>query len=224
MPPPITPQLFAQIFTAEPPPSRARIDRTLGSLESFASQLGQAASPAAPAPLPQREQPAAAQSSRRGAKLKAAVEAALNRATTEGTAADSAVADGAAPGSGESEYIALDEFLKNYRPFAPPPVPEPIPDAPARTLRDGAVGSPLDLPAAEGEVGEVEAPSASPRQPFLERMRQRQDEWERGMLQRRSHMWRAISVRRQRKLKMKKHKYKKLMRRLRHEKRKQDRL
>jgi len=78
----------------------------------------------------------------------------------------------------------------------------------------------------------IEAPSEAPlqrrpeiRQPFLNRMRIRQEVWEdspkapRG----RKEQWRAISVKRQRKLKMKKHKYKKLMRRTRNVRRRLDR-
>lgn len=61
------------------------------------------------------------------------------------------------------------------------------------------------------------------RQPFLRRMTQRQylNNRNRGILQRPD--MQAISVKRQRKLKMKKHKYKKLMKRTRLERRKLDR-
>jgi hypothetical protein len=77
----------------------------------------------------------------------------------------------------------------------------------------------IQVPAAENgqEMNEIEI-----QQPFLERMRQRQNTRYRenqmhpGML--------AISVKRQRKLKMKKHKYKKLMKRTRLLRRKLDRL
>lgn len=63
-----------------------------------------------------------------------------------------------------------------------------------------------------------------PRQPFLNHMRERQQRWEE--YRERSGIpppvWRAISVKRQRRLKMKKHKYKKLMRRTRTLRRKLD--
>ncbi|KAL8901737.1 MAG: hypothetical protein Q9207_005048 [Kuettlingeria erythrocarpa] len=62
-----------------------------------------------------------------------------------------------------------------------------------------------------------------PPQPFLERMRKRQQVWEDGMTEKRRQIWRAISVKRQRKLKMKKHKYKKLMRKTRNLRRRLDR-
>ena len=84
--------------------------------------------------------------------------------------------------------------------------------------------SALDLPSASLDESQMEAPLPSARQPFLDRMRQRQEVWERVLREQHDRVWRAISVRRQRKLKMKKHKYKKLMRRLRNLKRKQDRL
>ncbi|KAL9101669.1 MAG: hypothetical protein Q9187_009211 [Circinaria calcarea] len=70
-------------------------------------------------------------------------------------------------------------------------------------------------------IGEQAPPS---RQPFLERMRIRQEKWDDSREEARRTRWRAISVRRQRKLKMKKHKYKKLMRRTRNLRRKLDRL
>jgi len=69
----------------------------------------------------------------------------------------------------------------------------------------------------------VKLPAAS-RQPFLKRMLERQRrlaEWREGSDCK--EVWRAISVKRQRKLKMKKHKYKKLMRRTRNLRRKLDR-
>ena len=69
----------------------------------------------------------------------------------------------------------------------------------------------------------IDTPPA-PRQPFLNHMRERQrrlDEWRRNGPA--GGIWRAISVRRQRKLKMKKHKYKKLMRRTRNLRRRLDR-
>ena len=60
--------------------------------------------------------------------------------------------------------------------------------------------------------------------PFLERMRERHVQWEEYMERSKGQIWRTISVKRQRKLKMKKHKYKKLMRRTRNLRRRLDRL
>lgn len=79
----------------------------------------------------------------------------------------------------------------------------------------------ISLPEAESMN---EAEGFEIRQPFLERMRQRQiaNMRRRDLLERPDML--AISVKRQRKLKMKKHKYKKLMKRTRLERRKLDRL
>jgi hypothetical protein len=62
------------------------------------------------------------------------------------------------------------------------------------------------------------------RQPFLNYMRERQRRWEEFRRQNApGRVWRLISVKRQRRLKMKKHKYKKLMRRTRNLRRRLDR-
>lgn len=66
-------------------------------------------------------------------------------------------------------------------------------------------------------------PPPSSRQPFLDRMHKRQQVWEDGLTGKKREIWRAISVKRQRKLKMKKHKYKKLMRKTRNLRRRLDR-
>lgn len=83
--------------------------------------------------------------------------------------------------------------------------------------------SPIREEPTQESVSVVDMPPAS-RQPFLNRMMERQrrlEEWrENGPAK---GVWRAISVKRQRKLKMKKHKYKKLMRRTRNLRRKLDR-
>lgn len=57
---------------------------------------------------------------------------------------------------------------------------------------------------------------------FLERMWLRQQRWDEYRSSREDRMWEAISVKRQRRLKMKKHKYKKLMRRTRHVRRRME--
>ena len=84
--------------------------------------------------------------------------------------------------------------------------------------------SPIREEPMEENVPVIDMPSAS-RQPFLNRMRERQhrlEEWrDNGPAK---GLWRAISVKRQRRLKMKKHKYKKLMRRTRNLRRRLDRL
>ncbi|KAL8935420.1 MAG: hypothetical protein Q9216_005438 [Gyalolechia sp. 2 TL-2023] len=67
------------------------------------------------------------------------------------------------------------------------------------------------------------SPSSPSRQPFLDRMKGRQQVWEYGLTGKKREIWRSISVKRQRKLKMKKHKYKKLMRKTRNLRRRLDR-
>ena len=124
--------------------------------------------------------------------------------------------------SQQAVMISLDELAKNFRPFHPPPPPVPINDMTEKQTSNFSnviptQQPPLDLPAAvvaeimEDERSSITAPA--PRQPFLNRLRKRQEE-----------VMHAISVRRQRKLKMKKHKYKKLMRRTRNLRRRLDRI
>lgn len=81
----------------------------------------------------------------------------------------------------------------------------------------------------QGKLIELPTSSVSvPNQKFLGRMQDRQEKWEdfREEQNRENEIggWQTISVKRQRKLKMKKHKYKKLMRRTRNLRRKLDRL
>ncbi|KAF2867690.1 hypothetical protein BDV95DRAFT_173043 [Massariosphaeria phaeospora] len=79
----------------------------------------------------------------------------------------------------------------------------------------------VEDPTLKGEASQ-EIDEYESRHPFLERMRQRRITNSRNRSQRPGML--AISVKRQRKLKMKKHKYKKLMKRTRLERRKLDRL
>lgn len=160
-------------------------------------------------------------------------------------------------------HLNLQELVKNFRPFAPPPPPVAMDDVDkaAQAQAGNAVISrktfsavltilesthadghrtyetrtspvrkmSLSIMSSEGEKEEddaslpVETPPPRPRQPFLNHMRERQQRWEefreRSGIQ---PVWRAISVKRQRRLKMKKHKYKKLMRRTRTLRRKLD--
>ena len=60
--------------------------------------------------------------------------------------------------------------------------------------------------------------------PFALRVNARRRRWLLSAVSKNAAVWRAISVRRQRKLRMKKHKFKKLLRRQKNEKRRQDRL
>ncbi len=128
-----------------------------------------------------------------------------------------------------------------YKPFNPPPPPEPMNTA--ESLAAGAEAAEalephhrtytavLTIEESTDANGEVtysahssplieEAPRASPTK-FLERMQIRQERY-RDQRREENDML-AISVKRQRKLKMKKHKYKKLMRRTRNLRRRLDR-
>lgn len=132
-----------------------------------------------------------------------------------------------------------------YRPFSPPP--PPVPMNTAQSLQAGAEAAEvyhtpqrktytavLTVQESTNAAGEVtytarsspliaEDPPAVPAR-FLERMNIRQERYNEYREQRAEDtgMW-AISVKRQRKLKMKKHKYKKLMKRTRNLRRRLDR-
>ena len=127
-------------------------------------------------------------------------------------------------------YVNLKELAQNFRPFKPPPPPVPMED-----MGEGNVAQSLqvvpaqhvDLPAAVvNEIAEEvsEAPGASPHHPFLNRLYHKYLRREEYLKERRWEIYHAISVKRQRRLKMKKHKYKKLMRRTRNLRQRQNRL
>lgn len=118
-----------------------------------------------------------------------------------------------------------------FLPFRPPPLPVPESETSALSEEENsALAAEVDQPQtrmykamftieettdANGKVNIVaHSPKLIPRA-FLDRMALRQVQYEEKQIQRGS--WRAISVKRQRKLKMKKHKYKKLMKKQRHE-------
>lgn len=153
-------------------------------------------------------------------------------------------------------HVNVQELVKHFRPFAPPPPPVAMNSAEAKAKRAFRLkptiksysatltilesthpnGSkiyhtrtspiredPLP-PSAIIEEGQIVESPPLPRQPFLCHMRERQRRWE-GIRNRHGErmVWRTISVRRQRKLKMKKHKYRKFMRRTRNLRRRLDR-
>ncbi|KAI4270545.1 MAG: hypothetical protein LQ337_006615, partial [Flavoplaca oasis] len=98
------------------------------------------------------------------------------------------------------------------------PMRETIPSLPAHA-------APSTAPSEQNDQYEYEVFDITPlsgRQPFLERMKIRHQAWEDGLSGRKRQIWRVISVKRQRKLKMKKHKYKKLMRKTRNLRRRMD--
>lgn len=153
-------------------------------------------------------------------------------------------------------HVNVQELVKHFRPFAPPPPPVAMSSAEAKakrvlrvkptiksysatltilesthpngskiyhTLTSAIREDPLP-PSTIIEEGQATEPPSPPRQPFLCHMRERQRRWE-GIRNRHGEpvVWRAISVRRQRKLKMKKHKYRKFMRRTRNLRKRLDR-
>ncbi|KAF3018232.1 hypothetical protein E8E14_013148 [Neopestalotiopsis sp. 37M] len=142
-------------------------------------------------------------------------------------------------GSEGSIHIQLNAMSGQFLPFRPPPLPQPVSIAAAETGAEEAVDAQpqtrvykaiFTLEETTEPNGEVRIMAHSPTlveentapRSFLERMalRQLRREQVRGQA---NEMY-AISVKRQRKLKMKKKKYKKLMKRTRTERRKLDRV
>lgn len=177
--------------------------------------------------------------------------------------------DGVTHLDGAPRLKSLDEQIASFRPFNPPPPPQPFPTEPAKgadkkkaaskpkqksyettiivteyTDQHGkrsytAESSPIVQIPNPAENAAVEEPQ---RVPFIERMRRhRQQQLQLSRRQKiqagsglrkyqrrapsatRQNVMLLISVKRQRKLKMKKHKYKKLMKRTRNLRRRQDR-
>ncbi len=229
IPPPSSSSSFSSIFEARPAakPRPADVIYTISvavdNLEKAATQPEQ--QPPAPS-SPQSPQPQTHDS------LRAAV-----------TQASPSNAEPAQPTNLDGEplqtvNINIEELARNFGPFRPPPPPMPMPSftmesAPApRSVRPTrtrqvtffTARTPLHRDPTYPTRPQYVEPQNSGRQPFLERMRVRHERWEEGRAQQIREMWRAISVKRQRKLKMKKHKYKKLMRRTRNLRRRLDRL
>ena len=167
-------------------------------------------------------------------ELRAAITAESNRR------ADAQNLDDPPPQGGPSSFIDFPQnfITGRYQPYQLPPVPEPwntvenlAADAEAgesQELQYRRYTTVLTIDEATDANGEVTyAAHSSPLKEdivaptrFLERMQIRQEQ-SRERLQERA-MW-GISVKRQRKLKMKKHKYKKLMKRTRNLRRRLDR-
>ncbi|RYP78326.1 hypothetical protein DL769_003204 [Monosporascus sp. CRB-8-3] len=146
-----------------------------------------------------------------------------------------------ADGSESNLYVQLNAMSGQFLPFRPPPAPQPESAAEAAvTAREESAEAPapevriykamFTLEETVDANGETRIVAHSPQiieedavpRTFLERMALR--EIRRADAQKRSPGMHAISVRRQRKLKMKKKKYKKLMKRTRNERRKLDRV
>ncbi|KAL2756986.1 hypothetical protein ACRALDRAFT_1075721 [Sodiomyces alcalophilus JCM 7366] len=150
-------------------------------------------------------------------------------------------------GSESSVYVQLNAMAGQFVPFRPPPLPQPQPaggDATVAAARMEAAAEELLDESPQHRVykalftieestdpdGNVRVVAHSPRivhegapRTFLERMALRQMRFQDAQATAHGTM-QAISVRRQRKLKMKKKKYKKLMKRTRNLRRKLDRV
>jgi hypothetical protein len=141
-------------------------------------------------------------------------------------------------GSESSIYVQLNAMAGQFLPFRPPPLPQPQTTASAEAGAEAAVDTTpqhrvykaiFTLEETTDANGDVRIMAHSPTlleeeasSSFLERMALR--ELRRQENRGRTDSLVAISVKRQRKLKMKKKKYKKLMKRTRNERRKLHRL
>ncbi|KAI8244453.1 hypothetical protein K4K55_005269 [Colletotrichum sp. SAR 10_96] len=144
-----------------------------------------------------------------------------------------------ADGSESSVYVQLNAMAGQFVPFRPPPAPqqEGVTDAHAQSAVEDVVDDAphhrvykamFTIEESTDADGQIQVLAHSPKimneeapRSFLERMAQRQMRFDEAQGNDTMH---ALSVRRQRKLKMKKHKYKKLMRRTRNLRRKLDRI
>ncbi|KAI8961964.1 hypothetical protein F5Y11DRAFT_357292 [Daldinia sp. FL1419] len=142
-------------------------------------------------------------------------------------------------GTESSVYVQLNAMSGQFLPFRPPPLPqieatvelegahEEVEDAPQHRVYKAM----FTLEETTDENGQIRIVAHSPKvveeppapRSFLERMALRQIRWREEVRGQAPDMH-AISVRRQRKLKMKKKKYKKLMKRTRNIRRKLDRV
>ncbi|MCJ1410296.1 hypothetical protein MMC19_004381 [Ptychographa xylographoides] len=223
IPPPSSPSTFSSIFTprVQHKPRAADIIYTLSTavntLEKAAA--AEAAPPSAPSPQPLSHD-----------TLRAAV---TQASASTADAARSTHLDGQPP---QGLQIDIEELARNFRPFNPPPAPVPttssIPPATVAGASTLATGPRIlsmaraflqPDPSTTDLYTELER-IAQAGWTFRARMRQRSRVWADGRAETRREMWKAISVKRQRKLKMKKHKYKKLMRKTRNLRRRLDRL
>ncbi|KAI1136080.1 hypothetical protein F5Y05DRAFT_123442 [Hypoxylon sp. FL0543] len=144
-------------------------------------------------------------------------------------------------GTESSVYVQLNAMSGQFSPFRPPPLPQPESEAGAETGLEQMVEEDLPhhrvykamftLEETTDKNGQIRIVAHSPKlveeapppRTFLERMAMRQIRWREEVRGQGPDMI-AISVRRQRKLKMKKKKYKKLMKRTRNIRRKLDRV
>ncbi|EOO00783.1 putative duf1713 domain-containing protein [Phaeoacremonium minimum UCRPA7] len=147
-------------------------------------------------------------------------------------------------GTESSVYVQLNAMSGQFLPFRPPPLPE-VEGTNAEAAAETGVEDVVDEAAPHHRVykavftieettdtdGQIKVMAHSPQlieeqaepRSFLERMAQRQLRFEEGRESRHQDTMLALSVLRRRKLRMKKKKYKKLLKRTRNERRKLDR-
>lgn len=242
VPPASTPTVFSSIFARKVPQKHQPSD-VIYTISSAVDSLNNNAS-----------SPPQAQQSQHTAPEDFGLDATISQMDLSDAAADGSQP----PESMQSEmlHVNVQELVKHFRPFAPPPPPVAMGSTEEKAKRAHNVKPTVKSYSAVLTILESIHPNGSktyqtrtspiqedpstpatllddsqiidmpplPRQPFLNHMRERQRRWEEirnGQGER--PVWRAISVKRQRKLKMKKHKYKKLMRRTRNLRRKLDR-
>ncbi|KAK4231165.1 hypothetical protein QBC38DRAFT_467004 [Podospora fimiseda] len=236
LPQPVTEDAFAQIFA---PRSRShRVQEVLSTLSQTVQDLEEPlkVNNNANGVKQQQQQSSSSSSSHEGAQeVEADGSTKLTYKRLDGTEAN--------------VYLQLNTSDGQFLPYSPPPPPQPITEVDAETEATmNAIADELTSPDEpqtrvykamvtieetmdeDGQYKVVahspelieESPEPQPRT-FLERMAQRQLRFDEVRRQQGRTM-QAISVKRQRKLKMKKKKYKKLMRRTRNERRKLDRL
>lgn len=142
-------------------------------------------------------------------------------------------------GSESAVYVQLNSMSGQFLPFSPPPLPEQPGSVEMESAAEVEEIEPshrvykavLTIEETTDADGQVKVVAHSPQlieedvapRTFLERMALRQLKYEDALRTRLNDMH-AISVKRQKKLKMKKKKYKKLMKRTRNERRKLDRI
>jgi hypothetical protein len=142
-------------------------------------------------------------------------------------------------GSESAVYVQLNTMSGQFLPFSPPPLPEQPGSMEMESAAEVEEIEPshrvykavLTIEETTDADGQVKVVAHSPQlieedvapRTFLERMALRQLKYEDALRTRLNDMH-AISVKRQKKLKMKKKKYKKLMKRTRNERRKLDRI
>ena len=219
IPPHSTPATFSSIFTPRvvPNPRPAEVIYTLSvavnALEKTATQAEQESQILS-------KTSSASSTSQTEPLRQETLRAAVTQASTSN--AEPTNLDGQNP---QIVRVNIEELARSFQPFRPPPAPVPI-ESPVEEIsythvqlmrvvrpRQNSLFTarlPFHRDPTYPSRSQYIQPRNSGRTPFLDRMRIRQERWEEDRADIRREMWRAISVKRQRKLKMKKHKLVKL--------------